>query len=123
MKKKKKLWANKRVREALEHSDIINQDGVLLDDYLNLCLDEEGMEYTIPEKYWDTFRIWNEDRMEWGDEIKYYKVCYKFKDVVEIIEAKNEEDARKKAEKKLISDENPQNDTYCYKIKIKEDDD
>lgn len=64
--KKKKLWATKRVRDALEHSDIINQDGVLLDDYLNLCLDEEGQIYSIPEKYWDTFRIWNEDRMDWG---------------------------------------------------------
>ena len=40
----KKVWANKRIREALEHSNIINQDGVLLDEDQNLQLDEEGTE-------------------------------------------------------------------------------
>jgi len=61
----KKVWANKRIREALEHSNIINQDGVLLDEDLNLQLDEEGTEYIIPEKYWKVFRRWDENEMEW----------------------------------------------------------
>lgn len=53
---------------------------------------------------------------------KEYKICYKFSDVMDVIKAKNKEQAKKQAEEKLLSDENPQNDTYCYEIEVEEND-
>jgi hypothetical protein len=65
---KKKGWEIKD--EALEHSDIINQDGLLLDECLNECWiwdneSEEDKVVHIPKRYWKFFRRWDEDKMEW----------------------------------------------------------
>lgn len=54
----------------LEHSNIINQDGYLLDEDLNLCLlpneSGEGITTQIEEKDWKHFRIYNEETKEFA---------------------------------------------------------
>lgn len=51
---------------------------------------------------------------------KAFEVIFKFSDVVDTIEAENEEEAERLADEKLKSDCNPQNNTYCYGIEIEE---
>ena len=53
-----------RVIDALEHSDIINQNGILLDEDLNLCLDANGNIYLIPKEDFKYFRVWNDELNE-----------------------------------------------------------
>lgn len=51
---------------------------------------------------------------------KTYEVIYKFAEVVDTITAKNKLEAEQKANEMLLGDYNPQNDTNCLSIKIKE---
>ena len=52
---------------------------------------------------------------------KEYEVCYKFSDVIETIEARNQEEADQIADERLEkSKHNPQEDTYCYEIEVEE---
>ncbi len=45
-----------------------------------------------------------------------YEITYKFSDVIDSIEAETEEEALKIANERLITDQNPQQDTNCYEI-------
>lgn len=54
---------------------------------------------------------------------KSYRIYYKFSDVIDYVEAEDEDEARKIADEKLMSDYNPQNDTYCYEIEAEENED
>ena len=51
-----------------------------------------------------------------------FEVIYKFGDVIETIEADSKEEALEKANEKLQSCYNPQNDTVCYEIEVEEKD-
>ena len=52
--------------------------------------------------------------------MKDYQAIYKFSDVIETIEAKSLEEAKKIANERLMSDYNPQNDVICYDIEVEE---
>lgn len=52
--------------------------------------------------------------------MKEYSVIYKFSDVIDTIEAETQEEAERMANEKLLSDYNPQNDTYCYEVEVEE---
>jgi hypothetical protein len=57
-----------------------------------------------------------------GERMKVFKVLYKFSDVSIGIEAETEEEARKIADERLLGEDSPQNDTYCYEMDIEEGD-
>lgn len=44
---------------AYEHSQTINTDGVLVENG-NLCLQDDGTEYIIPERNWKYFKMCGE---------------------------------------------------------------
>lgn len=57
---------------------------------------------------------------------KKFNIFYQFSDVVDTIEATNEEEARHIANEILINSKGnkyPQNNTYCYHIDIEEEKD
>jgi len=52
--------------------------------------------------------------------MKEYKITYQFSDVIDNIEAENEEEAKKIANERLVSDSSPKIDTYCFYFDIEE---
>lgn len=51
---------------------------------------------------------------------KTYQIIYQFSDVINNIKAESEEEASKIADERLISNDTPQADTYCYEMEIEE---